>query len=247
MTTEQFIIQYTQTLLFLALAVRAASGWRRTRELRARHLALATGLFGLNSLISAINATVFDASKGELPPRWDAIAGSTIIYLSIYFFMRFLGEFGRFPRWVDIVIAITTGVNIVLAVIERPEFRFDPKRGLVDIPGVSNPIDYKAYVGYLLLYLAVAFGALFLAFLVYGLRVRGLARFRMLSISGGFFLLFVVVGLLPRLIFGNPHPETIADILAVARYVVLVSAPLLLIGFAPPKWVTRRFGQPATE
>lgn len=242
MTTQQLVVQYLQAALFLALGYRASRAWVRDRDQRAHHLMFATVLFALNSLISAINSTVYDSSMGEIPPRWLTVLSSVIIYLSIYFFLRFLGDFVRFPRWVEIVFGLATVVNIVLAVIERPEFRFDPKRGLVDIPGVTNPISYRAYVGYVLLYLAAAFGALFLAFLVYGLRVRGLARARMLLISGGFFLLFVAIGLIPRLLFGDPSAESIADLLAVVRYLALGSAPLLLLGFAPPRWVTRRYG-----
>jgi hypothetical protein len=241
MSTQSYVTQYLQTLLFMILGVRAFVAWERGRDKRARNLAIATLLFAANSLLSAINATVFDASRGELPPRWDSILGAVFIYVSIYFFLRFLADFVTVPKWVMTLLAVLTVGNIVLAAIVRPEFRFDPKKGLVDIPGVSNPIDYRTYIGYVLLYLAVAFGVLFLAFLVYGLRVHSLARFRMLSISAGFFLLFVAVGFLPRLLFGDPSAKTIADLLVVVRYLALGSAPLLLLGFAPPKWVTRRF------
>lgn len=245
MTSQALVVQYIQTVLFLALGVRAFLAWRRGRDLRARHLAVATILFAANSLLSAINATVFDASLGQTPPRWDTIIGSTMLYLSIYFFLRFLAEFVTIPRWILAAIGVLTLGNIVLAAIEQPEFRFDPKRGLVDIPGVSNPIDYRAYIGYVLAYLALAFGVMFLSFLIFGLRVHGLARFRMLCISGGFFLLFVVIGLIPRLLFGDPSARAIADLLEVVRFLALGSAPLLLIGFAPPRWIVRRFSVPS--
>lgn len=247
MSTQQFFIQYIQTTLFMILGLRAFRAWQKSREESAAHLATATLLFGINSLIGAINSTLFDASLGETPPRWDSILSSTLLYLSIFFFLRFLGGFVRFPKWVTIAYGVATLVNVVLAAIERPTFRFDPAKGLVDIPGVTNPIDYRTYVGYVLLYLAVAFGGLFVAFLLFGLKVNGLARFRMLSISAGFFLLFVVIGLIPRLIFGDPSVQTIQDLLAVVRYVALGSAPLLLLGFAPPRWVKSRFGAASAE
>lgn len=241
MTTEQFIIQYLQTALFTLLGVRSFLSWRRSRDDRARYLALATGIFALNSLIGAANATIFQASEGEVVPDWDRIITSTLTYVYVYFFFRFLAEFVHFPKWVEILFGFATAAGIVLGAIEKPDFRFDPEVGLVPIPGVENPIDYRTYVGYVLLYLAFAFALLFITFLVFGLRGRGLARFRMLMISSGFFLLFVVIGLIPRLLFGNPSIDTIQDLLAVVRYIALGSAPLLLIGFAPPKWITRRF------
>ena len=241
MTTEQFIIQYTQTALFLLLGVRAYLSWARTHDDRARYLALATGIFALNSLIGAVNATIFQASKDEVVPDWDRIITSTLTYLYVYFFFRFLAEFVHFPKWVEALFGLATLGGIVLGGIEKPDFRFDPEVGLVPIPGVDNPIDYRTYVGYVLLYLALAFGLMFITFLVFGVRGRGLARFRMLMISSGFFLLFVVIGLLPRLIFGDLSAKTIHDLLAVVRYIALASAPLLLIGFAPPKWISSRF------
>jgi hypothetical protein len=247
MTTEQFIIQYVQTSLFLLLGVRSYLSWKRSRDDRARHLALATGLFALNSLIGAINATLFQSAQGEVVPDWDRIVSSTITYVYVYFFFRFLADFVRFPKWVEALFGLATVAGIVLGAIEKPDFRFDPEVGLIPIPGVENPIDYKAYVGYVLLYLALAFGLMFITFLVFGLKGKGLARFRMLMISGGFFLLFVVIGLIPRLLFGSPSPETIQDVLAVVRYIALGSAPLLLIGFAPPRWVIGRFNGSASN
>lgn len=241
MKADQFVIQYVQAALFLLLGYRAFRSWHRSREQRAANLAWATVLFAANSLMGAVNSSIYDASLGEVAPRWNSIISSTLIYVSVFFFFRFLASFVKFPRWAEVVFAVATLANIVLSAIERPDFRFDPAKGLVDIPGVSNPIDYRAYVGYVLLYLAVAFGGLFFAFLVYGLRLSGLARFRMLSISGGFFLLFVVIGLLPRLLFGNPSASTIQNVLAVVRYMALGSAPLLLAGFAPPRWLSDRF------
>jgi len=112
----------------------------------------------------------------------------------------------------------------------------------VEIQGVHNLISYRTYLWVAIGYLALAFGVLWVSFALYGLRVQGLARFRMLSISGGFFLIFLVVGMIPLLLFSNPSLGAIQQLLRVLRYLVLASAPLLLLGFAPPGWVARRFG-----
>jgi hypothetical protein len=243
MRTSQLTTTYIQALIFAALGIRCVIAYARERDRRSADLAWAAGLFGLSSLISAVSSTIWDQTQLEQPPRAITLLSSAIIFVSIYAFLRFLSDFIPFPKWIHAVIIAATAGNIVLSVIERPDFRFDPQRGIVPIPGVDNPINYRAYIGYVLLYLAVAFGLLALAFAMYGIRTAGLARFRMLSIASGFFLLFVIIGLLPRLLFGNPSLETIRTLTDIARYVALLSAPLLFLGFAPPAWVRRLVGR----
>jgi hypothetical protein len=238
---------YIQSFIFAALGLRCVTAWRHARDRRSADLAWAAGLFGLSSLISAVSSTIWDRAGFEQPPRALSIVSSIIIFLSIYAFLRFLSDFISFPRWAHAIVIAATGVNIALAVIERPDIRFDPQKGIVPILGVDNPINYRAYIGYVLIYLAVSFGVLAVAFAVYGFRNAGLARFRMLSIASGFFLIFVVIGLLPRLLFGDPSLETIRTMTNVARYVALFAAPLLFVGFAPPAWVRRRFSRPMTD
>jgi hypothetical protein len=163
------------------------------------------------------------------------------MFVAVFEFLQLLGDFITYPKWAHAISPIALGVNVVLAIIERPDLRFDPERGLVDIPGVSNPISYRVYIGYVLAYLAVAFGVLAFAFLAYGLRTHALARFRMLTIGGGFLLFFVVIGLLPRLLYGDPTAESIKDMLNVLQYAALAVGPLLLLGFAPPHVIRARF------
>ena len=68
MRTTQLITSYIQAALFLALGIRAVTGWFRRRDKTSAHLAWATGLFGLSSLVSAISGTVYDSLKGQTPP-----------------------------------------------------------------------------------------------------------------------------------------------------------------------------------
>lgn len=236
------VTQYVQSALFLTLGFRATTTWLRNREPRQGHLSIATMLFGAGQLISAVNVTIYDAAKGETPPRAVTVASGILVFLAMYGFVLFLSDFITFPRWAHGLAVATTAFNVVLVIIERPDRRIvgSPPR-LEHVPGVDNPISYAVFVQYALAYLAVVFGLLWVAFLVYGLRNRGVARFRMLSITAGFFVLFVAVGLIPRLLFGRPASDTIRTIQDVVRYLALASAPLLLVGFAPPKWITRRF------
>jgi hypothetical protein len=239
---SQLVTSYIQAIVFVALGVRVTSAWMRDRDTRSAHLAVAGVLFGLQSLLSAISGTVWDATKLETPPRALTVFTSVLLFVAVFEFLQLLGDFITYPRWAHAVSPIALAVNIGFAVIERPDIRFDPEKGLVPIPGVHNPISYKVYIGYVLLYLAVAFGVLAFAFLTYGMRTHALARFRMLTIGGGFFLFFVVIGLLPRLLYGDPTAETIKNALTVLQYVALAVGPLLLLGFAPPRLVRARLG-----
>lgn len=241
MRNNQLITSYIQAVLFGALGLRAIGRWLRDRDRRSADLALATALFGLNSLISAISQTLYDQAKGEMQPRALAIISSIVLFTSLFFFLRFLSDFVPFPSWLHWLSLLVTLSFIVLSIIERPDIRVDPRVGIVKIPGIDNPIPYLTYVGYVLVYLAVVFAALGVTFMVFGLRVRGLPRFRMVTIAAGFLLLFIAVGLLPRLLFGDPSSKTISTLTNVVRYIALVAAPLLLIGFVPPRFITRSF------
>ncbi|HJT37493.1 MAG TPA: hypothetical protein VJ818_03620 [Actinomycetota bacterium] len=241
MRTTQLVTGYISTAFFLALGIRCAMSWARQRDKTSAHLAIATGLFGISQLISVITNTVYDSTKLQTPPQWLQILSSVIGLLAIYGFLVFLGDFVDFPRAIEALFAAATIASIVFSIIERPDIRLDPTKGLVKIPGIHNPVDYRSYVGALLIYYAIVLAILWISFFVNALRVTGLARARMGLIAGGFFLLFVVVGLLPRLIFGGVGPHTLNTILQIAEYVAIVSAPLLFLGFAPPKWLADRF------
>ena len=241
MRTTALVTGYISTAFFLALGIRCANSWSQQRDKTSAHLAIATGLFGLSQLISVISTTVYDQAKLETPPTWLTIVSSIIGLLAIYGFLVFLGDFVDFPKAIRAIFALVALTSVVFAIIERPDIRFDITKGLVKIPGIHNPIDYKTYIGVLLIYYAIILGILWISFFVNALRVSGLARARMGLISGGFFLLFVVVGLLPRLIFGSIDPKTLSNILQVAEYISIVSAPLLFLGFSPPRWLANRF------
>ena len=241
MRTTALVTGYISTAFFLALGIRCANSWVQLRDKTSGHLAIATGLFGIAQLISVISTTVYDQTKLQTPPTWLTIVSSIVGLLAIYGFLVFLGDFVDFPGAIRALFAVVTLVSVVFSIIERPDLRFDPTRGIVKIHGVSNPINYRTYIGALLIYYAIVLAILWISFLVNALRVSGLARARMGLIAGGFFLLFVVVGLLPRLIFGSIDPKTLSNILQVAEYIAIVSAPLLFLGFSPPKWLANMF------
>ncbi|MBI4727907.1 MAG: hypothetical protein HY775_00150 [Acidobacteria bacterium] len=234
-------VQWAQAAIFLSLGLAALLKWARLRERRQAHLALATGLFGVGQLVSAVSQTLWDTSKGEMAPRAVSITSGTITFLAMYAFLLFLGDFLPFPGWARGLAIVVTVVNIVLAAIERADIAIVGGK-LVKLV-VHNPIPYMWYLQYVIVYLLAVFGLLSGAFVIYGARLRGIARVRMLSIGSGFFLLFVAIGLIPRVLFGKPSSETIEDVVLAVRILALASGPLLFLGFAPPSALVRRFAQ----
>lgn len=245
MRNSTLVTSYIQATLFLALGIACVSRWAAARDKRSAHLALATALFGINSLMSAISTTIWNTSAGEQAPRAWSIASTIILSLASYGFLLFLNDFINFHPVFKAIVVLATGFNILMAFVERQDvtFRFT-SRGFeqVKIPGVNNPIPYRVYLWYLIGYIAAVFGVLAFSFLLYGTRVHHLARFRMLMIGSGFTLLFIAIGLIPLLIFGDVGRAFANNVLNVIRYLALVSAPLLYLGFAPPKALARRFG-----
>jgi hypothetical protein len=242
MRNTQLTTSYIQAIVFAALGVRVTLAWLKERDRRSAHLAAAGVLFAAQSLLSAISGTVWDSTKLETPPHALTALTSILLFVAVFEFLQLLGDFVTYPRWAHLLSPIALAVNVVFAVIERPDIRFDPKKGIVPVAGVHNPISFRVYIGYVLIYLAVAFGILAFAFLTYGMRTHALARFRMLTIGAGFLLFFVVIGLLPRLLYGDPTAQLIKNVLNVLEYVALAVGPLLLLGFAPPRRIRSRFG-----
>ena len=202
---------------------------------------MATVLFGLSSLIGAISSTVWNSTKGELAPRYIGIISGIVGLLAIYGFLIFLTNFVEFPAWLTGLFAVATVFWIVMAIIERPDITFDKNFHKIAIPGVHNPIHYLTYIGVVLVYYAIILGILWIAFFLNGIRLAGLARLRMLLIAAGFLLLFVAIGLIPRILFGKSDTETNKAILTTVEYLALACAPLLFLGFAPPRWLADRF------
>src|SRR5262249_23114621 len=145
---SQLTTSYIQAIVFVALGVRVTMGWMRDRDTRSAHLAVAGVLFGLQSLLSAISGTVWDATKLETPPHALSVFTSILLFVAVFEFLQLLGDFITYPRWAHLLSPLALAVNVVFALIERPDIRFDPKKGIVPIAGVHNPISYKVYIGY---------------------------------------------------------------------------------------------------
>jgi len=240
MRTTALVTGYIQAVLFGYLGFRCFLSWRRQRDSASSHLALATGLFGVSSLIGALSTTFYDTFAGEVAPRWIGIVSGIIGLLAIFMFLIFLADFIPLQAWLKGAFGLATVGWIVLAIIEKPDLRLDPQTfKFVSIKGVDNPIEYLTYLKAVLVYYAIILGILWVSFIVNAVRQRGLARFRMSLIGLGFLLLFIAIGLIPRILFGKPSTATNRAVIQAVEYLAVVSAPLLLVGFAPPGIVAR--------
>jgi hypothetical protein len=252
MRTTSLVTGYIQVAFFGFLGIRCFNSWARKRDTASAHLALATGLFGISSLIGVLSTTFYDQAAGEIAPRWIGIVSSIIGLFAIYAFLIFLADFIPLPAWLKGLFGLATIAWIVLSIIERPDLRLDQNFRFVHIRGIDNPIEYLTFLKAVLVYYAVVLGILWVSFVINAVRQRGLARFRMFAIGFGFLLLFIAIGLIPRILFGKPSTATNRTVIQVVQWLAVASAPLLFVGFAPPKFIAQMVGgessgTPATE
>ncbi|MBI4728202.1 MAG: hypothetical protein HY775_01670 [Acidobacteria bacterium] len=242
-TTE--VLHHLASALFVLVGALSVRAWIADRARPRAHLALATGLLGLAQVGNAVSGTVY-SQRALIPPRGLSAAVGILLLLSVYYFLQFLGDFVPFPRWVRASVAAITALNLALAAVEKPEYAFVSTE-LVRFKGVRNLIPYTVALVEGFAWLSVAFGSLCVLFLVYGRRMRGRARFRMLSIGFGSLLLFVGVIIVPlvatRISAGGSSAGMVRAANLVLQLVAVGSAPLLILGFSPPAWVVRGIAQ----
>ena len=241
------LFPYAFATVFLAVGIRAFLGWRRNSAAPQAHLAIATGLFGLNQLISALNQTIYPRQDVDVAtvcayPRGLSIVSSILLFASMYAFLFFLADFLTYPAWARAGSVVVTLVCIGLAIITPVARASDPvTHRFVNCPEATAG-DVRLFninLLVVLIWLTVAFGVLTVSFLRYSGRVSGLAKVRMRSIGSGFGLILLAIMLIAVLL---QQRGTGFEIFArIIQLVVLIAAPLLLIGFTPPAWLARRY------
>lgn len=230
-------LQYIYGALFVALGVRAVLLWQRQRDRRSAHLAFAAGAFGLSQLMSTISTTVFTPSCTSPPAVYTHISG-TLSMVAILGFLLFLGDFIEFPAWARIIAITWALANIVMTWLVKPEYYYDHdlvRNNCV----VDNAISFNVYLASIVAFYIGAFLLLAVSFFRFGRRLDGLARFRMSLIGWGFVAILIAIVIIPPLLLAD---EVSLVLVALLQSFVLVSAPLLFLGFTPPSWLTRRFG-----
>lgn len=237
-------IQYTQSGLFVLAGWICVKASLRERNKQWMHLALATGLLGLANTLSIAMLKIYGTQRRPPPRALNASLG-IVLLLSAVALVLFLHDFIHFPTWVMAVAIVITLGNVVLSIIETPEYLLVGS-DLVQFHGVSNPIPYTVAVVEGFVWLALVFGAVWISFVVYGRRLKGLARLRMLSFGAGFFLLFIAVIIVPAVASkfargGAPSPDAVENMNLALQILALASAPLVLLGVAPPLRIRRSY------
>ncbi|MEX0834773.1 MAG: HAMP domain-containing sensor histidine kinase [Nitriliruptor sp.] len=205
------VLQWTQALLFITLAVAALSAWRRHRTAPAAYVA---GAFGVLAA-AVLNARISELIAGEPPEFVSDLAIAAIVSFP-WLLAAFAWSFaGRLPTWLKAAGVLTLGLGLLAFVV--------PPLGEVAERG---PVE-SAYVGAIL----ALWAALTLAAAVHLWRAgRGQpvvrARTRLLALGALVLALaLVVAGLVPD------DNEVLPILIALAT---IVSAVLFAAGSAPP-------------
>jgi hypothetical protein len=150
--------------------------------------------------------------------------------------MLFLFYLVRVPAIARAIALLGTAEFILLIVIEHASAKIVNQKFVLE----GHPIAFRTYLYAVVGWYLLITGIMWVSFLVYGLRNEGLARVRMLYIAAGFFLIFVVIGMIPLLLLENSTSfwRGLGTVLGV---LILLSAPLLFIGFTPPAWLKARY------
>lgn len=235
-------VRFIQAATFLFVGFRATLDWVRSKAAPQAHLAVATGLWGAQSLFSAINSQVNGVATCAAPtPKIWAIVSSLLLLSALYAYLNFLRDFLRYPAWAHTSAVLISVGLFIMAILVKAPYEIDSMRSLKPIPcdGFSSADRsfWLIYLTVVLLWLIAVFAVLTVSFLRYGRRVRGLARFRMTAIGTGFLLLTIAVVVLSGGLSGAGGPF----IFRIIQVLALGAAPALFFGFTPPAFIKKRY------
>ena len=218
---------YVQTALFVAVGALAISNWVRRRGATRAWLA---ATFGVLALVTILGLVVPDENPGRSPGDWVRRAMLLLIVLFPYFLFRFAASFRSRPLWLEVVaLAFTAGLAVTIYVFH-------------ELPGEDEPWGR-------------GFGLWVLAFLVQWVSLSAVVavelwrsgrgqptvsrrRMRVLSCASMGLALALVLSGAAGSGGGNTATELAVQLLALA------SAPLFLIGFAPPRFLLAAWRRP---
>lgn len=235
-------VSFVQAAIFLAVGLRATLEWRATKAVPQGHLAIATSLWGANSLANALSRLINGVATCADPvPRFWTVAPTVLLLAGLYAYLTFLKDFLNYPTWAH-VLAIVVSVGLAgLAVVTKAAYAIDTAESLKPMacPGFSSADRtlWQVYVVAILVWLFAVFAVLAVSFLRYSRRVHGLARFRMSAIATGFLLILVAIVVLSGGLTGAGG----GAIIRVIQLLALGAAPALLFGFTPPAFIKARY------
>jgi signal transduction histidine kinase len=214
-------LQLVEYAAFGLLGLLAVDRWRRHPGPAAGWLAATLG-----SLAAVVSVGAFfpeDANLDNPAVVWSGKILILILALFPYFLYRFMSTFVRQPRWLDLTAAGLTGAVAVWSLLlgDFPE------------PNQSLPPQFAAYLALFMVNWVLLSSVVAVRLWQGGAGQPGVARRRMRTLSLG------TVGLALALLvssLGTTDQEATPVAFAVV-FLALMTAPLFLLGFAPPRLV----------
>jgi hypothetical protein len=214
-------IQLVQYAAFGLLGLLAIDRWRRHPGPAAGWLAATLG-----SLAAVVSVGAFfpeDANLDNPAVVWSGKVLILILALFPYFLYRFMSTFVRQPRWLDRTAAGLTGAVAVWSLLlgDFPE------------PNQSLPPQFAAYLGLFLVNWVLLSSVVAVRLWQGGKGQPGVARRRMRTLSLG------TIGLALALLISSlgSNDQEATPLAFAVQFLALLTAPLFLLGFAPPRLV----------
>lgn len=213
------ILETVELSAFTLLGIVALVHWRRHPGPASGWLAATLGALAAVALLAVFFPERVE-SQAEL---WTAKAALVVLSTFPYSLYRFMTTFVRQPRWLDKLALVLTGTTMI---------------GTLFIPGVPQPGEpipgfWAAYLAVFLTNWLVLSSVVAVRLWQGGKGQPGVARRRMRTLSmgtAGLAVTLLVSGIAPT----GDDPTVLSLVLQV---VALTTAPLFLLGFAPPRLV----------
>ena len=218
---------YVQTTLYLALGVVAIYSWVRRRGAARAWLA---GTFGVLSLVTLLGLVLPENPEPRSLGDWVGRSVLVLIVLFPYFLFRFAASFRTRPTWVEaLALAVTVTLGVTIYVFDQ-------------LPGEGESWGS-------------GFGVWIVAFLVQWVSLSAIVAFELWRSGRGQptvsrrrmrVLSFGSMGLALALVLAGAAGSgggSTATQLAV-QLLALASAPLFLVGFAPPRFLLAAWRRP---
>ena len=220
-------LRYVQTALYVALGVVAITAWFRRRGAARAWLA---ATFGVLALVTLLGLVLPDEVEPRSIGDWVGRSLVVLIVLFPYFLFRFAATFRTRPPWLDVVaLAVTGALGVTLYVFH-------------ELPGEGEDWGqgWALWVlGFLVQWVALS---AIVAFELWrsgrGQPTVSRRRMRLLSFGSiGLALALVLAGTA-----GSGGGSTVTQL--VVQLLALASAPLFLVGFAPPRFLLAAWRRP---
>ena len=220
-------LSYVQTALFVTLGVAAINAWIRRRGAARAWLA---ATFGILSLVTLLGLVLPEESQPRSPAEWVGRSLLVLIVLFPYFLFRFAASFRTRPKWVEaLALAVTVTLGVTIYFFHELPGEGEPWGGGFGLWVVRLPRPMGVAERHRRLR-ALAVGA--------GQPTVSRRRMRLLSFGSiGLALALVLAGAA-----GSGGGSTVTQV--AVQLLALASAPLFLLGFAPPRWLLAAWRRP---